>query len=50
MANGREIGFSPECDAAAVRIGGYARIDESLVPIFDALHRDPTGFPRVDVD
>ena len=50
MANGREIAFSAKCDAAADRMGGYIRIDESLIPIFDALYHDPTGFPRVDVD
>lgn len=50
MANGREIVFSRECDVAAEKIGGYQRIDETLVPIFDALDRDPTGFRRVDVD
>jgi hypothetical protein len=50
MANGREIVFSSDCDAAAEKLGGYSLIDDALIPIFDALHHKPQGFPKVTLD
>jgi hypothetical protein len=46
MANGREIVFSSDCDAAAAKLGGYSLIDDALIPIFDALHHNPQGFRK----
>ena len=50
MATGRQIFFSANCDEAALNVGGYERIDLSLIAIFDALDRNPYGFPRVESD
>ena len=50
MATGREIVFSSNCDAAAELLGGYNRIDDALIPIFDALHHNPEGFEKVALD
>ncbi|MSO99577.1 MAG: hypothetical protein EXR07_00790 [Acetobacteraceae bacterium] len=50
MANGHEIVFSPNCDVAAQKLGGYGAIDDALIPIFDSLHHDPRGFHKVGLD
>ena len=50
MATSRQIFFSTNCNAAAVKIGGYERINASLIPVFDALERNPYGFPRIESD
>jgi len=50
MSLGRNIFFSMNCDTAAEAVGGYERIDGSLIPILDALERNPYGFPRVESD
>jgi hypothetical protein len=50
MANGREVVFSANCDAAAEKPGGYELIDDALIPIFDALHYNPEGFEKVGLD
>jgi hypothetical protein len=50
MERGRRIFFSKNCDDAAKAVGGYERIDDSLIPIFDALERNPYGFPVVESD
>lgn len=50
MPRGRRIFFSQNCDEAAERIGGYKRLDDSLIPIFDALEKNPYGFPSIESD
>jgi hypothetical protein len=50
MPVGRNIFFSENCNAAAEAVGGYQRIDVSLIPILDALERNPYGFPKVESD
>lgn len=50
MASKRKIVFSPECDRAAKMLGGYEVIDCSLDPIYDALWRNPYGFPLIQSD
>jgi hypothetical protein len=44
----RKIRWDEDCDRAAEMLGGYEVIDESLDAYFDALCRDPSGFPRVE--
>jgi hypothetical protein len=46
----REIAFSEKCDAAAQRLGGYDRIREMLIPIFDGLRHNPEGFEKIGLD
>lgn len=44
----RRIFFSSACNEAAVRLGGYERIDASIdAAIWDALTRNPYGFKEV---
>jgi hypothetical protein len=50
MYGSRRIFFSKECDAAALLVGGYERIDCSLDAIWDALLRNPYGFPKIECD
>ena len=50
MSSGRRIVWSHDCDAAAERLGGYRRIDDALIPVLDALQRNPYGTRRVDID
>lgn len=50
MGRDRKIFFSKNCDEAAKRVGGYERVDASLIPIFDALERNPYGFAQVESD
>ena len=50
MPSGRRIFFSHECDAAAQKLGGYARIDKSLDAFWDGLHKNPYGFPKFESD
>ncbi len=51
MQRRRRILFSAECESAAARIGGFQRIDESLAAgIYDALERNPYGFPLLESD
>jgi len=51
MHGRRRILFSAECEVAAGRIGGFHRIDESLTAgIYDALNRNPYGFPMLESD
>lgn len=44
----RAIRFEHSCDAAAERVGGYELIDESLDRFWEAIARNPYGFPRVE--
>jgi hypothetical protein len=50
MSSGRSIVWSHNCDAAAEQLGGYGRIDDALIPVIDALQRNPYGTRRVDID
>lgn len=50
MRYNREIFFSPNCDEAADKIGGYQRLDDSLIPVLDALEKNPYGFPKNESD
>ena len=50
MPVGRNIFFSEKCDASAEAVGGYRLIDASLIPILDALERNPYGFPKIESD
>jgi len=50
MPPGRRIWFSPDCDKAAERLGGYRRVDRSLDAFWDGLSRDPYGFPKIETD
>lgn len=43
--------FAQECNGAAAALGGYERIDGALTSgIYDALDRNPWGFPIVESD
>ena len=46
----RKIFFSDECESAASRLGGYERIESCLDAIWDALIRNPYGFPQIESD
>ena len=50
MPSKRKIVFTPECDRAAELLGGYAAIDCTLDPIYDALWRNPYGFAAIESD
>jgi hypothetical protein len=50
MENGYEIEFSAECDTAAESLGGYARIGEALIPLFDTLRHNPQGCEKIGLD
>lgn len=51
MQGRRRILFAEECDAAAAMLGGYENIDDALTSaIYDALDRNPYGFPIVESD
>ncbi len=50
MSHGRRIVFSENCNAAAQKVGGYEKIDYSLLPVFEALERNHYGFPLVESD
>lgn len=51
MHGRRSILFDDECNLSAEALGGYASIDESLTSgIYDALDRNPWGFPVVESD
>jgi hypothetical protein len=47
---GRKIRFSAECDAAAEKLGGYAKIDPALDAVYDGLARNPYGYERWESD
>jgi hypothetical protein len=44
---GRNIRFDPACEAAADNLGGYRALDECLDAYWDALDRNPRGFPVI---
>jgi hypothetical protein len=46
--SGRNIRYDPECDKAAELLGGYQAIDGALDVYWDALIREPKGFPIVE--
>jgi hypothetical protein len=51
MHSRRQIFFSPACDIAASKLGGYEQIDESLTSgVYDALLRHPYGFSKIECD
>lgn len=43
----RGIWFSIACNEAAAALGGYEKIDASLDAFWDALEREPHGFPSI---
>lgn len=48
--SGRRIFFTPECDIAAEKLGGYARLDPALDAFWDGLHRNPFGFDVIETE
>jgi hypothetical protein len=46
----RSIYFSDQCDQCALSLGGYEKIDHTLDAVWDALVRNPYGFPLVESD
>ena len=50
MVRRREIVFSIECSKAAESLGGFARLDPALAPIWDGLSRNPYGFETIQTD
>lgn len=50
MPPGKRVVFTDECNQAAERLGGYARIDCSLDAFWDGLYRNPYGFPKYESD
>ena len=50
MGSSRRIVFSPACDIAAEKLGGYERIDFSLDTVWDVLRHDPYRLPRCETD
>lgn len=45
MAN---VYYHPDFDAAAVALGGIAKIDAVLAPLIDALQRNPFAFRLIE--
>ena len=46
----RAIIFAPSCDAAALVLGGYQRIDPALDAVMQGLMVNPYSFPLVESD
>jgi hypothetical protein len=50
MTGDHEIEFSANCDAAVEHLGGYSRIADALIPLFDVLRHNPRGCEKVGLD